>query len=172
MGHQTVVGLYDDYNSEWILQYNENAGIKLYYNSSIKLATTSIGITITGTATASDFILTSDKRLKTNIDTLTKGIDGLKPVSFIYKNDKDSATTYGFIAQDMLESHPELVMGTGEEKVNEKGETEIDYYSIKQNSIIALLVKEVQELKEEKKTLNTKITSLEDRLVRIEKLLL
>ncbi len=45
----------------------------------------------------------------------------------------------------MLLTHPELVNGTGVEK--EDGE--IDYYSIKENSILPIVVKELQELKKE-----------------------
>lgn len=90
---------------------------------------------------ASDFEQTSDVRLKKNIEPLHKGIEGLKPVSFEYKHIKGKH--YGFIAQDMLKTHPELV-----------DEGFDGFYSIKQNSIIALLVKEVSELKQKLKELS------------------
>ena len=95
-----------------------------------------------GKLTAVDFIPTSDKRLKDeiNYDLSKVSIDGLKPISFKI----NGHFRYGFIAQDMRTTHPELVIGTGKEKANGK----IDYLSIKETSISALLVKEVQELKE------------------------
>ena len=104
--------------------------------------------------TATDFLLSSDRDLKTEIDYKLKDvtIDGLKPTSFLIKG----KFKYGFIAQDMLETHPELVRGTKEEK--ESGE--IDYYSIKENSILPIVVKEVQELKKEIKVLKKLIKSL------------
>ena len=49
MGDQDDFGLYDDVNSEWILFYNENAGVDLRYNGSVKIATTSAGANVTGT---------------------------------------------------------------------------------------------------------------------------
>ncbi len=99
--------------------------------------------TLNGELTAVDFLLSSDRRLKTEIDYKLEGIsvDGLKPTSFRI----NGKFKYGFIAQDMLLTHPELVNGTGVEK--EDGE--IDYYSIKENSILPIVVKELQELKKE-----------------------
>ncbi len=116
--------------------------------------------------TADDFLLSSDRRLKTEIDYELKdvSIDGLKPTGFLL----NGKFKYGFIAQDMLETHPKLVNGTGVEKEN----GEIDYYSIKENSIVAIVVKEVQQLKIKIVELENKNSILENRLLRIEKLLL
>jgi hypothetical protein len=44
MGHETVCGLYDDANSDWILLYNENEAVSLYYNGTHVFNTTSTGI--------------------------------------------------------------------------------------------------------------------------------
>jgi len=112
----------------------QDSGLKIYDSDG--------HATFGGTVTAVDFIPTSDKRLKQDIKDLDKGIEGLRPVSFKMK--ESGELFYGFIAQDMLTTHPELVQGTG--KKLKSGE--IDYYRIKSNSIIAILVKEVQELKE------------------------
>jgi hypothetical protein len=48
MGDGTTGGIYDDQNSDWLIQWTENAGVRLYHNAGQKLTTTSTGITITG----------------------------------------------------------------------------------------------------------------------------
>jgi len=48
MGDGTTGGIYDDQNSDWLIQWTENAGVRLYHNAGEKLTTTSTGITITG----------------------------------------------------------------------------------------------------------------------------
>lgn len=53
MGDQDDFGFYDDYNNEWAILYNENNSVDLYYNGSKKFNTTSGGINVTGTVTAS-----------------------------------------------------------------------------------------------------------------------
>ena len=48
MGDGTTGGIYDDQNGDWIIQWTENGGSRLYHNGGQKLTTTSTGITITG----------------------------------------------------------------------------------------------------------------------------
>ncbi len=49
MGNGSVGGIYDDQNSDWLIQWTENAGVSLYFeNSDRKFQTTSTGVTITG----------------------------------------------------------------------------------------------------------------------------
>ena len=48
MGNGNAGGIYDDQNGDWIIYWDENAGLQLKHNSSTKLTTTSTGITITG----------------------------------------------------------------------------------------------------------------------------
>lgn len=48
MGDGTTGGIYDDQNSDWLIQWTENAGVRLYHNAGQKLTTTSTGITIGG----------------------------------------------------------------------------------------------------------------------------
>ena len=49
MGDGSTGGIYDDQNGDWIIQWSENAGIRLYYNSGQKFTTTSTGATVSGT---------------------------------------------------------------------------------------------------------------------------
>jgi len=83
---------------------------------------------------------TSDLRRKKNIqyidNEITPHILNLKPVKFEYK-DYSSTTRHGFVAQDVLETYPELVLGDGEK---ENGTYGLDY-----DGILSLTVKSLQE---------------------------
>jgi hypothetical protein len=84
------------------------------------------------------FVTTSDYRIKENPQTLdsTYTVDRLHPVSYINKliGKKD----LGFLAHELQQEFPYLVEG---DKDGEQTQ------SINYNGIIALLVKEIQELK-------------------------
>jgi len=112
-------------------------------------------VTISGTCTASSFTSGSDYRLKTNIEPLlpSRTIDDLKPVEYDLSGNTHDM---GFIAHEVEETLPFLVHG---EKDGE------NMQSLNYNGFIALLVKEVQDLKRDKK-------ALEERLDRLEKIFL
>jgi hypothetical protein len=112
MGNGGQFGLYDDGESEWILQYTQNAQVNLYHNGSMKFATSAAGITVTGTGTATDWILSSDERLKTDIKPLQKEAPKVEWKQFFMKN--EDRQRYGVIAQEVEKTHPELVT-TGED---------------------------------------------------------
>jgi hypothetical protein len=104
------------------------------------------GATFTGPVTATSFTSGSDYRLKTNIKSLDNKytVDNLNPVEYDMENRHDM----GFIAHELQEHYPFLVDG---EKDGEKMQ------SINYNGFIALLVKEIQMLKNEIKELKQKI---------------
>ena len=52
MGDGNVGGIYDDQNADWIIQWTENSGIRLYHNGVQKFTTTSTGVTISGALVA------------------------------------------------------------------------------------------------------------------------
>jgi len=83
---------------------------------------------------------TSDRRKKDNIMYLSYNhsntINALKPAKFEFKNNP-GVIRHGFIAQDVLEVKPELVLGNGEE---ENGTYGLDY-----DGILAITVKSLQE---------------------------
>jgi hypothetical protein len=83
---------------------------------------------------------TSDKRLKNNIEYISGDSSSiilkLKPAKFEF-NKYVGIKRHGFIAQDVLETTPELVLGDGEKKDGVYG---LDY-----DGILALTVKSLQE---------------------------
>jgi hypothetical protein len=83
---------------------------------------------------------TSDRRKKDNIIYLTEDassiIKSLKPTKFEFKTNP-GVTRHGFIAQDVLQTKPDLVLGDG---AREDGTYGLDY-----DGILSLTVKSLQE---------------------------
>lgn len=102
--------------------------------------------------TAHSYNANSDYRLKTNIRPITdKTIDHLKPIEYDLSGGTHSM---GFLAHEIQEDFPFLVSG------EKDGPT---MQSINYNGFIALLVKEVQDLKKTVKQLQNKIEILESK---------
>ena len=125
-----------------IVNYNTDngGGIYFYYNSvgSFALLNTS------GQFTTASFNATSDYRIKENIEPLneTINVDNLKPVKYFNKQTKRE--DMGLVAHELQEVFPFLVNG---EKDGE------DYQSVNYNGLIPVLIKEIQDLKQEIKSL-------------------
>jgi len=56
MGNGNAGGIYDDQNGDWIIYWDENAGVILHHNTNEKLRTVSDGVNVTGRLYASDGI--------------------------------------------------------------------------------------------------------------------
>lgn len=100
-------------------------------------------LTVNGSISASAFNVSSDRRLKTNINWLhygLKDIMALKPVSYNWKDPKQAPTLQiGLIAQDTKNVIPEVV--SGDEK---KGMLSINY-----TELVPVLIKAIQEQQKE-----------------------
>lgn len=97
-------------------------------------------ITATGDMVATDFDLSSDERLKTNIKPIiVKSLD-LEYKQFELKA-KQGQIRYGVIAQDIIKTHPELV------RIDKDGMMSVSY--------IDLLIREIVNLKEKVKKLES-----------------
>lgn len=107
MGNATQFGLYDDSTSEFFLAYTQNTAVSLYYNGVVKFATASGGITVTGDGTATDWNLSSDERLKYDIEPLGNYEITTNWVKYKWKDtDREDI---GVIAQDLEKTNPEFV---------------------------------------------------------------
>ena len=106
-------------------------------------------LTVTGKCTAGSFDIYSDYRIKENVLSLVDDssfiVDNLRPVTYINKllNKQDM----GFIAHELQEQYPFLVTGEKDGPVTQ---------SVNYIGLIALLVKEIQELKQDIKILKMK----------------
>lgn len=117
------------------------------------------GVTINGstsTATAYNWALSSDRRLKTKIVEFDPTPLDISYIEYEFKNNSNKKR-YGVIAQDIEDKYPELVT--------------TDSDGFKSVSYTDLLVREVAFLKEKINILEAENKKKEDRLLRIEKLL-
>ena len=90
----------------------------------------------TGNFTSVSFTTSSDRRIKSNITNISSTVDDLHPVK--YFNSLSNSYQYGFIADELQEIFPEMVNGKRDGP---------NYQSINYIQLIAVLVKEIQELK-------------------------
>tara|TARA_R110001632_G_scaffold167339_1_gene285802 strand:- start:788 stop:1792 length:1005 start_codon:yes stop_codon:yes gene_type:complete len=126
--------------------------IQAFYNSSGTLAGS---ITLpNGSSTTTGFNVSSDYRLKENIDytwDATSRLKDLKPARFSWISDDTNTLVDGFIAHEVSDIVPEAVAGE-KDAVDEEGNPE--YQGIDQAKLVPLLVKTIQELE-------ARITALE-----------
>jgi hypothetical protein len=104
-----------------------------------------------GSVTASAFNSTSDYRIKEDVKPLDQNhtIDQLKPV--IYKNIITQKPDMGLIAHELQEIYPFLVNGDKDGA---------NHQSVNYTAIIALLIKEIQEMKQRLTQLEKQITEI------------
>jgi hypothetical protein len=106
----------------------------------------------TGTLTAVNFILSSDKRLKNNIKPISdlSMFDNIKFVQFSMKSDTTNRKRLGVIAQDVEKIAPELVY------TDDKGMKSVGYTDLligliaRQSELIKSLEKRIEKLENEK----------------------
>jgi hypothetical protein len=132
MASGNEVGIHDSVYS-WCVRFVNGAG---YFNQTVN---------------APSFNATSDYRMKKNIQPISKhrSIDLLKPVEYDLSG---CSHDMGFLAHEVQQIFPFLVSG---EKDGERMQ------SLNYNGFIALLVKEVQDLKKENRELKERMDRLE-----------
>jgi hypothetical protein len=135
-------------------------------------ASVSGNLTVTGNVSATSYNATSDYRIKTGVMPLDLNftVDGLNPVSYVLKDDKEAKKQIGFIAHEVQEFYPFLVNGVKDGP---------DTQSINYNGFIGILTKEIKDLKakiaEQDARLteqDARLTEQDERLQMLEKLLL
>ena len=124
-----------------------HSGINVFYDGKKVVSIAGDQSTFNHTAYAVKFMETSDERLKTNISPIAYDPDGIGIYSFV-KNNYDSYS-YGFIAQNIAETHPELVSEN----------TVTSYLAVDYDATLSLLLA---------KALN-RIDALEKRVLELEK---
>ena len=115
--------------------------------------------TFSGNLTSASYNMSSDYRIKENVQELnsTFTVDNLKPV--IYENKLLEKQSIGFLAHEVQEIYPYLVTGEKDGK---------EYQSLDYIGLIGILVKEIKEMKELNKKeiseLNNKIDKMKYQL--------
>ena len=123
--------------------FTAGGAAKLYFNGAEKLATTTSGVDVTGTLSASEVTATSDERLKSDIQTIDNALDkvmNMRGVSYTKQAEKG----VGVIAQEIEKVLPEVV-------------TDGEYKSVAYGNIVGVLIeaikeqqKQIDELKKDK----------------------
>jgi hypothetical protein len=107
----------------------------------------------------------SDERLKTNIQpmrTMLEKIKQLKPATYQFKTTKDQQQYSGFIAQEVMKIFPNLVTH------NVIPERKLDVYTMDYSGFGVIAVKGIQELQLIIEDDKKKITTLEERITKLE----
>ncbi len=117
--------------------------------------------------------ITSDKRLKSNIQNSNLGLDfisKLRPVSYIRINDASKKLEYGFIAQEVEEALNKS--GAGSNGIITKDDSSM--YSVRYNDLLAPMVKAMQEqqvmIEVQKQQIEAQKKQLEEQKLRLEKI--
>ena len=107
-----------------------------------------------GNVNAINFVSTSDYRIKENVETLDSRYttDNLRPVTYL--NKKLGKQDIGLIAHELQEIYPELVNGVKD------GE---EMQSVNYIALIPILIKEIQELKKEIKSVKIELNELKNK---------
>jgi len=102
-------------------------------------------LVVSGDIYANSYNVTSDYRIKKNIVSLDEAfvVDHLKPIT--YFNEKTEKQDIGFLAHEVQEFYPFLVSGSKDDP---------DYQTLNYIGLIGILVREVQQLKEQVKELS------------------
>jgi len=111
------------------------------------------GVGVSGTVYASSYQTPSDYRIKTSVQSLhdiSYSVDGLKPVK--YYNMKTENEDMGFLAHEVQTIYPFLVSG------DKDGER---LQCLNYSGLTAVLVKEIQDLKEENLKIKRRLSELE-----------
>ena len=76
MGNGSTGGIYDDQNSDWIIQWDVDGEVRLYHNAVEKLNTSAAGVTVTGDliVTGGDITLNGTGRIQ-GVDTVSATTD-------------------------------------------------------------------------------------------------
>ncbi|MGB6035680.1 MAG: tail fiber domain-containing protein, partial [Cryomorphaceae bacterium] len=114
-------------------------------------------------------INTSDVREKKNIKELDYGLETLmkmKPVSYEWKEDNfNMGTKLGFVAQDLLEIVPEVVVTKEQVENRETGEVtyqDAERMGVFYDDLIPILTKAIQEQQETIEELSSQMEKMED----------
>ena len=134
----------------------------LYYRNGGEISVNS-NVEATGVIYANSYIATSDKNLKNVISKYTKGlseITKIKPVEFVYKDDKNKTQRIGVIAQDLQKIFPQSVT-----KNSDSG-----YLSVNTDATFYALLNSIKELDSKNKILEENNKELERKIVELKKI--
>jgi len=137
--------------------YAENTNNQAWIYSRFNTNNSQVGFIQVGTSSTAYSTSGSDKRLKKNFETWGESelsnFETLKPTKFNYNTEEDGTEkTKGFIAQDLVDAFPEAY------PLDEQS----DRYFFNPSGMVVYLMKAMQESSEKIKSLEARITALEN----------
>lgn len=142
------------------LQTGDGSATMTLFNGNVGIGTTStqFKLDVAGQVRAADFLITSDARLKTDVQPLTGVLDKLasiRGVSFEWNDLSKSQglskgkKQIGVIAQELEAVYPELVARSGDQ----------DYRAVDYNKLTTILIEAIKELRSESHARMSKLES-------------
>ena len=142
----TAIGAYSSYNGDHQIVLGTSTETTII-EGNLAIGKTSVtppyvvdisgNLNVSGNVSATSYTTTSDRRIKENIININENIDLLKPRKYL--NRLTNKEEFGLIADEIEQIFPNLVNG------NKDGEI---LQSVNYIQLIALIIKEVKELKE------------------------
>ena len=165
-----IIGTGADSGHEYI-SFKTGNEVNTFINHTERLSVTTSGVNITGSITSTGDItgLTSDKRLKTNIEIIESPLEKINQLSgFTYNWSKEKCEKAGFdpidekqvgvFAQDIQAVLPEAVKPAPFDTDSEGNSISGDnYLTVQYEKIVPLLIECIKELKEEIDELKNKV---------------
>lgn len=160
----TVAGCVCTSNATTFVRSNSSC-VSLYFGAGEKLKTITNGACIIGCGFATDFVASSDCRLKTNINPISNALSTVNQLQGVTYNlcfDEKKENRIGLLAQEVNNVLPEVV-SCGEPSENDKCYGITDYVlGIKYENIIPVLIEAIKEQQKEINKLKNKISSIEN----------
>jgi hypothetical protein len=140
--------------------------VGINYNNSLKLCTLTNGACITGCGFATDFVASSDRRLKTGIIPISNALSmvmELQGVCYCMCDDCENEIRVGLIAQDVEKVLPEVVSHSVPSEVDiEQGITD-DKLGLKYNKLTAVLIEAIKEQQHQIDILTAEINNIKSK---------
>lgn len=148
---------------------SSSAGLTIASTGTTRIITHGGSNNLFFTATDADFNLNvnaptfnnvSDRRLKSDIDKIENVLEKLIQVqsySFVFKNDGEKKRHFGFIAQELQKTYPNLVQTTGS-----------GYLSVNYIEVIPILVEALKESTQKNLELERRLARIENTVLRVE----
>lgn len=142
-----------------------NGTVALYYDNVAKICTLATGACIVGNGCATDFIASSDCRLKKNIKPILDALSLVTKLQGVYYNlccDNDDIMNVGLIAQDVQKILPEIVAHGEPNEDDEKYGITDDKLGLKYDKLTAVLIEAIKEQQKEIETMKIEINKLKE----------
>lgn len=147
---------------------NPASCVVLYYNGVTKLCTVTNGICIgANCGFGTDWIATSDCRLKTNIQPISNALSMITQLEGIYYNlcfDCMCEKHVGLIAQDVENIIPEIVSKSKASEVDIEQGIDDEKYGLKYEKLTAVLIEAIKEQQAQIVALEVEVNQLKEKL--------